>query len=220
MLFSILRRAIDSLMPKFLRFTQILALIFMLGVLPRVSQAQGSPLLGKFSVSQLNGQVALFWQMVQGSTCNGIQIYRSTDSISFERVGYIPGICGSVFESVNFYFTDSMPVANAVNYYYLELGSIGVSDVLSINVLSSENGGYQIRPHPVIDHAIIYFDKADGLSHIIRIYNMQGQEVFSEESDDDYFNITTDVLPVGSYAFTISSSNLRNSITGVLLIQQ
>src|SRR5687768_12462136 len=83
-------------------------------------QAQGSPILGKFSLSESNGQVALDWQIVAGSTCNGIQIYRSTDAVQYSQIGNIAGICGSITEAVNYFFTDTTPVKNAINYYYLE----------------------------------------------------------------------------------------------------
>lgn len=182
-------------------------------------QAQGSPLLGKFSLSQFDGHVSLYWQIVEGSTCNGIQIYRSTDSVDFDRIGYIAGICGSEFESMNYYFTDSLPVENSVNYYYLELGTIGVSDVISIDVISSGNSGYQIRPHPVVDQATIYFNALDASSHVLRVYDMQGKEVFNDESADNFFDITTTSLPSGSYVFTISSSEKSTLINGVFLVQ-
>ncbi|MBA2421837.1 MAG: hypothetical protein H0V61_01240 [Chitinophagales bacterium] len=45
--------------------------------------AQHNLILGNFSLFQSNGKVYLNWYIVSGSSCNGIQIYRSTDSVMF-----------------------------------------------------------------------------------------------------------------------------------------
>lgn len=202
------------------RSLQLFFLIALLGMTSNSGLAQGSPLLGKFSGDQQGSSVSLYWLILAGSTCNGIQIYRSTDSVNYERIGYIPGICGDEFVDESFAFTDSLPILNAVNYYYLELGTIGVSDVISVNVISPGNSGYQIRPHPVVDRATIYFDPLTISAHEIRLYTMQGIEVLYEKTTDNYFEIETNSIPSGAYAFKITSDDQSASIDGVILLQK
>lgn len=201
------------------RSLQLFFLITLLGISSNSGLAQGSPMLGKFSGDQQGNTVSLYWQILAGSTCNGIQIYRSTDSLNFVRIGYIPGICGHEFEESNYYFTDTLPLPNAINYYYLELGTVGVSDVLSVNVISSGSSGYQIRPHPVVDRATIYFDPLRTSAHEIRIYDMRGIEVFYEKTADNFFEIETTSIPSGSYAFKILSVDSNDSVKGVMIVQ-
>ena len=192
--------------------------IMVIGLSVQFGQAQGSPLLGKFSLSQFEGRVSLFWQIVEGSTCNGIQIYRSTDTINFQRIGYIGGTCGSLDEPVNYTFTDPLPVENTVNYYYLELGTIGISEVLSIEVFSSTNGGYVIRPHPIVDQGSIYFEAPGNDANLLQVFDIEGKVVYSAESADVFFEINTTSLPSGLYPFTISSIN-SVIIQGSFLVQ-
>jgi hypothetical protein len=206
-------------MKKLSHSLSLLLLISLFGITTNSGLSQGSPMLGKFSGDQQGTTVSLYWQMLAGSTCNGIQIYRSTDSLNFVRIGYIPGICGHEFEESNYYFTDTLPLPNAINYYYLELGTIGVSDVISVNVISSGSSGYQIRPHPVVDRATIYFDPLSTSAHEIRIYDMQGIEVFYEKTTDNFFEIESSSIPSGSYAFKILSVDGNDSVKGVMIVQ-
>ncbi len=181
--------------------------------------AQGNPLLGKFSVSQYDGRVSLFWQIVEGSTCNGIQIYRSTDSIDFQRIGYIAGICGSLTEPVNYNFTDELPIENTINYYYLELGTVGTSDIISIDVFPATGGSYVIRPHPIVDQATIFFDAVGNDVNALRVYDFGGQEVYRSDTPNVFFEINTASLPSGLYPFTITSSGNNLHIKGTFLVQ-
>ena len=87
--------------------------------------AQRHPILGKFYLSENKGTVDLHWSIMEGSTCNGIQIYRSNDSIQFSKIGEISGVCGSISEEQSYTFSDVNPFRNQVNYYRLELGIHG-----------------------------------------------------------------------------------------------
>ncbi len=182
------------------------------------THAQGSPLLGKFSATQHQGQVNLYWQILQGNSCNGIQIYRSSDSLQFERIGYIPGICGSDFEDTNFYFTDSFPNHSTVNYYYLELGTVGVSETISLLVFSS-NDSYRVQPNPAQDQTTIYFNHIDVGEYALRVYDVRGALVEQSLTTNDYFDLDVSGWPAGSYMFTVSLEKDAPFIQGQLIVQ-
>ncbi len=110
-------------MSKFKIITLMLGLL--LQAITAHVYAQHNPIPGNFSLFENNGKVYLNWSIVSGSTCNGIQIYRSTDSVMFTQVGNIPGICGSSSSAISYNFIDDNPVKNKVNYYRLELGNNG-----------------------------------------------------------------------------------------------
>jgi hypothetical protein len=191
-----------------------------ISILSSHAQAQENPILGKFSLSESKGQVSMYWQILAGRTCNGIQIYRSTDKVNYSRIGFIGGICGSVTEPVNYFFVDTVPVLNMINYYYLEFGGVGTSPVIAVEIVDKRNGGYQIRPHPIQNTGRIYFEAIGGEVYILRVYDLLGHELFSDETLAGFFEITTRNLSSGSYMFTISSTDSGDRITGQLLIQQ
>ena len=182
-------------------------------------QAQQDSILGKFSLSESNGLVAISWQIVAGSTCNGIQIYRSTDAVNFTRIGYIPGICGSLDEPVNYSFTDTTPVRNAINYYYLEFGGVGASQVIGIEVIDKSQSGYQVRPNPIQNEGTIYFESQIGIDYLLRIYDAMGKEVYSAETTGDHFDIITSDFSPGQYVFIISTSGDAASFKGKFIVQ-
>jgi len=184
------------------------------------AQAQTDPILGKFSLSESNGQVSMYWQILAGRTCNGIQIFRSTDKVNYARIGFIGGICGSVTEPVNYFFVDTTPVLNMINYYYLEFGGVGTSHVIAVEIVDKRNGGYQIRPHPIQSAGRIYFEAIGGEVYILRVYDVLGHELFSDETSTSFFEINASTLPPGCYTFSILAAGSARRFAGKLLIQQ
>ncbi len=181
--------------------------------------AQSHPILGKFFVSETKGSVFLSWSIIAGSTCNGIQIYRSVDGINFSQVGEIAGVCGSANFEQPYSFTDNTPVKNKVNYYRLELGSQGISQTVSIEIVDIENSGYQIRPQPANAETKIYFNNNNRKEQQLTLYNVSGIEISTSTTNEDFFKLNTSLLPSGLYFFTISISGTPPTIKGKLLVQ-
>ena len=182
--------------------------------------SQLSTILGNFDVSQTKGKVFLNWQINAGSTCNGILILRSTDNINFIQIGEIKGICGSVSVPVNYSFTDENPVKNSFNNYRLELGNSGKSEILSLEYIDINNGGFQIRPNPVNTEAKIYFDNNKREQHYFFLYNLLGVQIANLYSKDDFFDFNANNFPAGIYFFTISDSKTVFKTTGRLIIRR
>lgn len=105
----------------------------------RTGFAQSTPLLTKFNGTAYNNQVYLSWEIGQGSTCNGIGVMRSVDSVSFVEIGSIEGVCGSTSEPQSYTFTDLTPQSNRTNYYRLNLGGLAFSSVLKFMYNKSVN---------------------------------------------------------------------------------
>ena len=187
-----------SIANKFL----LLICSFLCGV--SVSFAQSNPILARFQVSETNGTVFLSWAITQGSTCNGIQILRSTDSINFIGIGSIPGICGSTSFEQPYNFIDENPVKNKANYYRLSLGGSGFSEILSVEIIALENNGYQIRPNPITANALIYFSNEKNQEHQLVVSNLRGNKIFTATTKQNFFELNTASISSGVYAFTIS----------------
>jgi len=180
--------------------------------------AQSNPALGRFSATESNGSVYLGWTMLAGFTCSGIQVFRSTDSIQFNRIGLIPEICGSVSEALSYTFEDPAPILNQVNYYRLELGPYGLSPTVSIEVIAHGDLLYQIRPHPIVGEGQIYFVKTSNETHELILYTPDGIVAYRLTTQGEYFALQTESLPSGVYPFTIGPAGKAPSIMGKMAI--
>lgn len=180
--------------------------------------AQGNPALGRFSATESNGSVYLGWTMLAGFTCSGIQVFRSTDSIQFNRIGIIPEICGSVSEALSYTYEDPEPILNQVNYYRLELGPYGLSPIVSIEVIDHGDLPYQIRPHPIAAEGRIYFVSGSTDMHELVLYAPNGIVASRLTTLEDYFSLQAASLPSGIYPFTIGPVGEATTIVGKLAI--
>lgn len=175
-------------------------------------------ILSFFSGSEINGTVYLSWQIVAGSTCNGIQIYRSTDNVSFVEIGDIPGICGDLTSPQDYDFTDFSPIKNSINYYRLELGNNGFSQVLSIEVIDIAKNGFQVRPNPANGPSKILFENYNSELHNLTIYNTLSELVFSTSGKEDFFEFDASTFHSGTYYFTIAIEGSNVKLQGKVMV--
>ena len=101
-------------------FKQILIFIFLIGnsyfdIAQKINYSN-------FFLFQDNKQITLHWSIDSGPTCNGITILRSLDTLNFEVIGNILGVCGNITSSQIYYFTDTNPISSNYNFYKLRLG--------------------------------------------------------------------------------------------------
>lgn len=167
---------------------------------------EGQQFLSHFSLAEGGGKVVLNWTIDAGNTCFGIDIVRSTDGQTFASIGTIGGICGSIDEPVSYSFVDEAPVANQTNYYKLLLGLSAESDVLSIEIIDFGSSGYQIRPHPVHQDGLLYFQNDAGEKHVFSIYQLNGHLLSEQETSYDHFILDLGIWPAGLYPFRITDA--------------
>jgi len=209
-------------MLKVLNFNVYLKeLFFLITVLFAADQilAQDQPILGKFLITKVGNDVYLNWTINAGSICSGIEIERSTDSLVFKNIGNIAGTCGSISEAVTYNFTDKSPITNKKNYYRLIFGGTQISKVISIEFIDVEKLGYQIRPHPLVDNAVIYFENNKKTAHQIDFYKSNGSLMHSLTVTTDKFELQRSTFSAGLYHFIISSKDNYAIIKGSLLVQ-
>jgi hypothetical protein len=167
------------------------------------ANAQSNPILDDFSILGNNGKVYLNWIIKSGSTCNGIQIFRSSNNSSFIEIGNIAGVCGNISFATSYNFIDENPVKNTVNSYRLELGNNGTSQTLSIEVIDIGKEGSQVRPNPIYDNAKIYFDNNTKELHYLFIYDAIGKIISKASTKEDYFQYNSNSILNGTYFFKI-----------------
>jgi hypothetical protein len=104
--------------------------------------------IGNFSVSQTGTSVAYHFVFRAGSTCNGYQLLRSSDSLTYlSAVDYL-GICGSSGADEPFDGVDNAPKMNAWNYYKIQLPNFETSNVQRIYVSNTGAQKAIVFPNP------------------------------------------------------------------------
>lgn len=195
----------------------LIALFFMT---MSTSYAQDASLLDNFSAFEYNGSIYLNWTVSAGTTCNGIDVYRSGDNASFNHIGRIPGVCGSNSSPVSYSFTDENPIPNNTNYYRLELGNFGYSTTISHVFISIQNNEFQIRPHPVTSssESKIYFNNSTKKEYEFILYNLIGVKHLRLTTTENFFPLSKDFISSGIYVFTIAPVGSQPKITGRLIL--
>ncbi|PKO97870.1 MAG: hypothetical protein CVU14_09065 [Bacteroidetes bacterium HGW-Bacteroidetes-9] len=191
----------------------------LLNIVVIFSFAQDYNILDKFIATESNGKVFLNWVITSGQTCDGINILRSTNNINFIQIGEIPGVCGSSTTPQPYSFVDENPVFNSVNYYYLELGTTGYSEILEVEIIDTRIGGYQIRPNPVIDKAQIYIDNKKSENHELWLYNLSGAHISTLNTNNEYFEFDAANLSSGIYIFAIINLATSSITKGKIVVK-
>ncbi len=165
------------------------------------------PIILDFNAFSSGNQILLKWTIEAGKSCNGTIIEHSTDSIVFNQVGQIEGICGGEETPVPFEFLHTSPRINSKNYYRLVLGTQGFSNPLPI--IHKEKGQYQLYPNPIDFSSKILFANPKTESYLLSIYSLDGTKVFSLENVQDE-EIPLNILPNhlnGQFWFRLISPN-------------
>lgn len=179
--------------------------------------AQSDDILDRFTLTELNGIVQLDWTISKGSTCNGIGITRSVDSINFEPIGKINGVCGSLTEAVSYSFTDPDPIQNRVNYYQLQLGDIGYSPIISREIIDYKDRNYQVRPNPMSGQGQLLFENDKREQFTLSIYQANGSLIAQQTTRSESFDIDLRSYSSGTFYFDLRDASDRSVASGSIL---
>lgn len=198
----------------------ISVLLLLLSVnLTAQTKEPGHPILDDFKVFEISGKVFIDVTISSGNSCNGIIVWRSDDSLNYEMVGEVVGICGNSTSPISYNFTDANPVKNIKSYYKVELGGAGFTNTVSITIIDTKAFGFQIRPNPANEKAIIYFENPSNEEFELILYSISGTKILSRKSSSNAFNVDAFDLGNGLYFFSISKSLDQEKVIGKLMIQ-
>lgn len=159
--------------------------------------AQSNYLLDYFKAFVSGEKIELIWQMGKGNQCSGTGIHRSTDGVTFEKVGEILGVCGSDTSAQFYVFTDESPVPGRLHHYFLELGFAGKTDPpLTIYYPDFTEKSIQVIPNPLSDKGIIAISNPDGDEYQLFLYDAQGQLLYTGYTREEYFALNVHDLNV------------------------
>jgi hypothetical protein len=200
-------------------FIKSFVLSFLLLSATYSASSQSQTFLGKFSALESGGKIYLNWLVLAGNSCNDVEIHRASDTLSFSRIGINAGVCGSFTESLSYDYTDESPLINATNYYRLDLGVYGYSDIVAVDVIGIDDSGFQLRPNPMQTEGLLYFNNVNQEKVELTIMTVNGNVVSLSSSQSDNFQIDSRFLPNGLYYFTLVSPSGLFLIRGKLMVQ-
>lgn len=191
---------------------------FVLFIFSAPLSAQNEDVIEYLNASEFNGKVLLSWSIMQGNTCNGIQILHSTDSINFSQISSIEGICGSTQQSISYSFTDLSPEKNANNYYRLQLGGLGFSWIVSVEVIDLGINTSIVRPNPLSKTSELLFDNEANFEVFISVYSSSGVLVNIQSTVSEQILLEKSKYTAGLYHYVLTSEESGVFGTGKFVV--
>ncbi|MEY3444831.1 MAG: hypothetical protein RLZZ519_3112 [Bacteroidota bacterium] len=201
-------------------FGKLLLLNLLLLVASGVSAQSEDPLVERFSLTLDDGRVLLNWVTRPGTTCDGVDVLRATDSVHFELIHHIPGICGGPNDAFSYSFLDEHPVANHTNYYRIGFDRLGESSIRSIEVVTLDATGFQVRPNPVTDVSRVFFANDGHENCTLSLIDPRGIVQAELQTSQDFFVLDGAPLQPQVYAFRIQNGEGKLLAKGRLLVQK
>lgn len=183
-----------------------------------ISTAQDENLSYSFSVSEVSDQMYIRCVLSAGYTCNGILLERSSDSIHFQQIGEIPGICGDASFAVTYEFVDENPIRNAESFYRLELGGYGYTHVIKVKLIDIGANPIQLRPNPAQSTSTLYIKNRRKHTHQIEVYNLLGSLVFAFNTQNEELLLNTDTWLRGIYLIKVQNTQTGEIHSTKLLV--
>jgi hypothetical protein len=185
-------------------------LTVLLILLTIILKAQNPPMLLSFELNRFQNELLVTWEIESGNLCTGLKVEHSSDSINFTSIYEYPGICGSSTANERYSFSHTNPIANARNYYRINLNTNGVSDILGITFIKLEESGYALFPMPIESGSKLYFSNDNNGTADFSIYNSSGALVLKTEGlKTNEISLDEINLPVGVYHFKIKVADRK-----------
>jgi len=180
--------------------------------------ANTQTILGDFDIDQSDGKVLLAWTIKSGSVCNGMQIFRSKDSVDFVLIEDIQGVCGDLSSSVSYTYTDQTPILNNYNYYKINFGGLEDSNILGIEVINILSNSYLLKPNPVTGASDLYFENDYQSEVVLKVFDDFGDVIYLKETQANKFTLDSTSFSSGMYYFSLENKTTRNVINGKAVI--
>ncbi len=173
--------------------------------------AQEHPFLSEFKLSEADDAVKVEWTMVAGGTCVGTAILRSLDSLAFQPVGYIDGICGNIIDPVSYQFVDNTAPELSTLFYRLELGSSGSSSIKKIELQRLHSVAHRFQPSSVSDQGEILLNVDPEIPVQIDLFNAVGKQIGQVNGRGGRHGIEVRGWDQGLYIYQVSIAGERSS---------
>lgn len=114
------------------------------------AQEDEHPFIQSFTLTVLDGRIHVEWVMTGGSTCDGSQVERSADGVSFEVVHRIEGLCGDPAFPVPFSWYDEAPPELSTVQYRIAFSGLGRSSTKAVEFRQLTGSEMRVFPSPTL----------------------------------------------------------------------
>lgn len=168
-----------------------------------------------YNVFSNSGKIYITCTILGGNTCNGITLYRSADSLFFDQIDHIPGVCGNSEYDEKYTFIDNDPIKNKRSWYKLYLGGQDYTEARSIEYYDI-SAGLLIR---TLNQHIYQFHMSNPLKNLysLNVYSITGQLLQSIAVSSDSFNIDTQDFGSQMIIFELVNTQGYERYTGKFL---
>jgi hypothetical protein len=176
--------------------------------------------LDSFTLLQSNNSIYVRWVLSSGSTCNGTRLWRSSDSVNYEMMYEITGVCGSPSQPTPYSFVDDKPLFNKKSFYKLEFLGFGFSEPKTIEVMQLKESEYRLNPNPISQNTKLYFSKLKNVEYRLIIYNQFGKKITEVATRTNFFEINSEEYNSGLYLFFISEEYSTIITSGKFIVEK
>ena len=168
--------------------------------------AQEHPFLSAYLLTEVPSGVLVNWTINGGSTCNGQDVERSSDSVNFVAVHRIQGICGSSESAFPYTWIDPAPPEFSKLYYRIKLGYDGYSSVKSLFFEQLKESDHRFFPNPARDEATLVMNIPLNSTFDLRIRDSSGMLVMEQRHHrGPSVKLALQELRAGTYIYQATS---------------
>lgn len=168
-----------------------------------VAQKPHSILRSFSAVKQPNG-VNLKWVIIGGRQCDGTRVFRADETLQFDLVEHIEGICGSQADDVTYSYFDNSPKSNSYNYYRLEMGLQGFTDTVNVFFEDFGTDRYLLLSQPQVRSYRILFSNDLNREASLNVFDLSGKVIYQDQTIGNDFQLNSLNWDAGVYVFRIS----------------
>ena len=176
-----------------------------------------------FKIFQVNQAVFLNFILSKGSSCNGFNVFHSTDSVNFKVIHEDPTICGTSNADEAKNWTHANPIINQLNYYKIQLNPGEMSPVNRIFVNQTNKPNIVLFPNPIsTDHDFLTIKilGTESLAFDGFIYNQFGNYVLKIENQSTISNSTIKINELSNGLYLIKLTDGYNLYSTKFIIQK
>lgn len=183
------------------------------------SFAQDALYLESFNGEVRGQSILLEWVTEKGFTCEDLVVEYSTDTLNWQEVHKIPGICGSESERQQYAFIFREPQKGKKNYFRLDLGVFGYSALLEVRAIPDKLSDIRIFPNPATMKSMVQFHNSGREEVTVQLFYADGQ-MLAERSMGriSEFRLNEILRPEpGIYLLVIRRGSLEPKVTRLVI---
>ncbi len=140
--------------------------------------------------AQFGDSILIDWTLKGGSTCYDMQLMRSDDSIAFESLYAVGGVCGGT-EDQYYSFVDHSGLISGTTYFYKVEASGGTisGETLQITFIDAGKFKLYLYPNPVDGRLTVTVDNRFNPSFLVELYSVQGNLLMRSIENQNLFSI-------------------------------